>query len=283
MKKVLAMALVTAFVSTAVAEVRVHHIFDNNMVLQRGKPVKVWGWAESQEQVAVEFGGHKQQTKADGDGMWSVEIGPLEASSKGCQLIVKGAASSVKFDNILVGDVWLCGGQSNMEDVLESIYHGDVEVASANHPQIRLMTIPAGATPDQQVDFERINEFNAWTNRHEEKGSWKVCSPETIKRFSAIGYIFGRRLYLASRVPIGLIDNSVGGTTVEGWASRKSLEQIPDALPLLEEWDEKIAAWDAKKDLAERIKRWEQDTRTTKSSRRRSSPQTGRLTARTGV
>ena len=75
----------------------------------------------------------------------------------------------MQYENVVVGDVWLCGGQSNMEDVLEGIYHGDVEVASANHPLIRLMTIPAKATPDEQVDFERLNEFNSWTGRHHER------------------------------------------------------------------------------------------------------------------
>ncbi len=260
MRTLIVLNLLVLGLGTANAEVRVHHVFDNNTVLQRGNPVKVWGWAEKGEAVAVEFGDQKAQTKADDKGAWAVELGPMQASSEGRRLIVKGAANTVEYENIVVGDVWLCGGQSNMEDVLESIYHGDVEVASAHHPLIRLMTIPVKATPDRREDFERINEFNSWTNRHEQKGSWFVCSPDTVNRFSAIGYIFGRRIHLASQVPIGLIDNAVGGTTVEGWTSRESLQTIPEARPLLEEWDGKIADWDAEQDLADRIKRWEQDT-----------------------
>ena len=161
---------------------------------------------------------------------------------------------------MLVGDVWVLGGQSNMEDVLESVYHGDVEVASANHPAIRLLTIPVNAGPKPLAEFPRINEYNAWTRHHEQKGSWFVCSPETVRRFSAIGYIFGRRLHLASRVPIGLIDASRGGTMVEAWTSRETLATLPEAAPLLKEWDERIAAHDPQKDLQGRIQRWRGQT-----------------------
>jgi len=272
MRTSIVFSLLVLSLGTANAEVRVHHMFDNNMVLQRGKPVKIWGWADKGETVSVEFHDQKAETKADDQGAWSMELGPLQASSDGRRLIVKGAANTIQYENIVVGDVWLCGGQSNMEDVLESIYHGDVEVASAHHSMIRLMTIPVKATPKRQDDFERINEFNSWTGRHEQKGSWFVCSPDTVKRFSAIGYVFGRRIHLVSRVPIGLIDNAVGGTTVEGWTSRESLQAIPEARPLLQQWDEKIAAWDAKKDLADRIKRWEQDTERRKAKGQQPRP-----------
>jgi len=277
MRTLIALNLLVLGIGTANAEVRVHHIFDNNMVLQRGKPVKVWGWADKGEAVSVEFQDQKEDAKADAQGKWSIEFRPMQASSEGRTLIIKSATNTIEYENIVVGDVWLCGGQSNMEDVLESIYHGDVEVASAHHPLIRLMTIPVKATPDRKDDFERINEFNSWTGRHEQKGSWFVCSPDTVKRFSAIGYIFGRRIHLASRVPIGLIDNAVGGTTVEGWTSRKSLQTIPEAGPLLEQWDGKIAGWDAQQDLADRIKRWAQDTERRKAKNEKPRPKPGDL------
>jgi len=201
MRTLIALSLLVLGLGTANAEVRVHHIFDNNIVLQRGKPLKVWGWADKGEVVSVEFHDQKVQTEADDQGTWAVELRPPEASAEGRRLIVRGTANTVEYENVVVGDVWLCGGQSNMEDVLEDIYHGDVEVASAHHPLIRLMTIPVKATPDRQDDFERIDEFNSWTGRHEKKGSWFVCSPDTVNRFSAIGYILGRRIHLVSRVP----------------------------------------------------------------------------------
>ncbi len=249
-----------AICTTALAKVRVHHIFGPNMVLQRDNVVRVWGWADAGESVSVKFAGQTKTATANKDGKWAVELQPLSASSNGRTLAVKGKDSAVTFDNVLVGDVWVLGGQSNMEDVLEDVYHGDVEVASANFPALRLITIPVCASPKPVDDFERINEFNAWTNRYEKKGSWTASSPETVKRFSAIGYIFGRRLHMAAQIPIGLIDASRGGTTVEAWMSRRMLSTVAEAAPLLKEWDDKIAAYDPVKSLQDRIRGWERDT-----------------------
>jgi len=254
--------------NSARAGVRVHHVFDNNMVLQREEPVRVWGWADPGERVTVEFAEQTKTATTAPDGTWSATLEPLEASAEPRSLIVKGKENTVTCENVLVGDVWILGGQSNMEDTISYIYHGDVEVASANLPSIRLLTIPVCANPKPQTDFPRIDEFNAWTNQTEKKGSWFVCSPETVHRFSAIGYVFGRRLYLAGMVPIGLIDTSVGGTTVEAWTSRPALEALPEAAPLLKEWDEKIAAYDPEKDLQGRIERWEKDTERRKAEGR---------------
>ena len=147
-----------------------------------------------------------------------------------------------------------------MEDALESIYHGDTEVISANFPSIRLMTVPQKAANEIQHDIERINEFNAWENRYELKGHWQICTPKSVARFSAIGYIFGRRLHLVSGFPIGLIDASVGGTTVEAWTSRNKLKNVDGTEHLLEEWDQKISSYDAQESLNQKIKRWEKDT-----------------------
>ncbi|NQU25487.1 MAG: hypothetical protein HQ567_29740 [Candidatus Nealsonbacteria bacterium] len=254
------------------AEVRVHHVFDNNMVVQREKPVRVWGWADAGEAVTVQFAGQTKAAAAGADRTWSVDLDPLEACDEGRVLTVKGKANTVKYENVLVGDVWVLGGQSNMEDTISYVYHGDVEVASANLPAIRLLTIPVGATPKPQTDFPRIDEFNAWTNQTEKKGSWAVCSPETVHRFSAIGYVFGRRLHLAGKVPIGLIDASVGGTTAEAWTTRATLAAMSEAAPLLAEWDERIAAWDPKKDLQGRIERWEKETEKRKAEGRELQP-----------
>ena len=159
-----------------------------------------------------------------------------------------------------------------MEDVLESIYHGDTEVLSANFPNIRLMTIPQKAVNEPQNDIERINEFNAWENRYEMKGQWQVCTPKSVARFSAIGYIFGRRLHMVSGMPVGLIDASVGGTTAETWTPRKNLNSINDTKPLIEEWDLKINEYDAAASLAARIKRWEKDTENRKKRGEKPNP-----------
>ncbi|MCP4847554.1 MAG: sialate O-acetylesterase [Verrucomicrobiaceae bacterium] len=242
------------------AELRIPKIFGDGMVIQRDRPIHVWGHAASEENVQVILGPRDLSTRADKDGKWSMELEPLQASSQALSLNIRSAGKTVEYDNILIGDVWLLGGQSNMEDVLESIYHGDTEVISANFPTIRLMTIPQKAANKKQEDIERINEFNAWNNRYEMKGQWQICTPKSVARFSAIGYIFGRRLRMASGIPIGLIDASVGGTTVEAWTSRAKLANIPEAKPLTDEWDGKISTYDATTSLAAKVKNWEKDT-----------------------
>ena len=167
-----------------------------------------------------------------------------------------------------------------MEDDISYVYHGDMEVSSANHPMIRLMTIPQQASPTAFTDMERLNEFNSWTRRHEKKGSWSQCTPKSVERFSAIGYIFGKRLHLVSGVPIGLIDNSWGGTTIEAWTSRETLKEIPEARGLLQDWDRKIASYDAAASLKDRIQRWEKDSERRKE---RGKPRTQSLPSQTRI
>ena len=242
------------------AKLTVAHIYGDNMVIQRDKPIRLWGTATPGKNVRVRFSTRDLTVKADEGGKWAMELQGLPANSQAKSLTVHSEDETITYDNILVGDVWVCGGQSNMEDVISYVYHGDMEVASANHPRIRLMTIPQQAGPNAFEDMDRLNEFNAWERRYEQKGSWSQCTPKAVERFSAIGYIFGKRLHLVSGVPIGLIDNSWGGTTIEAWTSRKMLATIPEAKGLTDEWDAKIAAYDAEASLQARIARWEKDT-----------------------
>ena len=238
-------------------DLRLPHIFGDNMVLQRGKPVRVWGWAERGKTVTVTFGPQKATATAGGDGKWQLTLDAMAACAKRRELIVKGKTNSVVCKNVLVGDVWVLGGQSNMEAALRNIRDGDLEVLSADLPAVRLMTVPLRASPKPLDDFPRIDEYNAWSKVTERKGDWRVCSPEAVKLFSAVGYVFGRRIHLATKIPIGLIDTSWGGTTVEAWISRQTLGKIPEAAGLLKSWDDRIAAYDPKKSLADQIKRWQ--------------------------
>ena len=261
LKYLLVLFVMSACISSRVpAKIIVPKIFSDGMVIQRDRPIHVWGSSSPEENVRVILGPRDLSVRAGKDGRWSLKLDPLEASSQATSLTIRSGDHTVEYDNILIGDVWLLGGQSNMEDVLESIYHGDTEVISANFPAIRLMTIPQKGSAKPQQDIERINEFNGWTNRYEMKGQWRICTPKSVARFSAIGYIFGRRLHMASGVPIGLIDASVGGTTVEAWTSRARLAGITGAKPLTEEWDTKISGYDAAASLAAKIKNWEKDT-----------------------
>jgi len=233
----------------------VSNAFQTNMVLQRDKPLNIWGWAQPGEAVTVSFAGQEVQAKAAADRSWTVTLKPMPANSTPQTLTVKAAGKTLTLENILVGDVWLLGGQSNMEFPLPNVDDGTLEVVSANFPQIRLLTMPQGKGFGSVHSFERLYEWSDWSKRHFRKGDWDVCSPETVKEFSAIGYVFGRRLFMAGRVPIGLIDASIGGTTVETWTPENVLRKIDgkETRDMLKEWDDKIAAFDPQADLKKRI------------------------------
>jgi len=238
----------------------VSNVFQTNMVLQRGKPVAVWGWAAPGEKVTVSFAGQQATATAGADRAWQVTLEPMPADATPQRMTVQGKAATLTLENILVGDVWLLGGQSNMEFPITNIVDGELERVSANLPQVRLLTMPQGAGFDSVRSFHRLHEWSSWSSRHFRKGDWEVCTPETIREFSAIGTVFGRRIHMASGVPIGLIDTSIGGTTVETWTPADVVAKIDaqETRDMLQEWAEKIAAWDAEKDLENRIARWEQ-------------------------
>jgi sialate O-acetylesterase len=256
----LALILVAVPVRRLEAQLRPAHIFDNNMVLQRDKPVRIWGMAAPQEKVKVEFAGQTKAAVTGQDGEWSLYLEPMAASSVPREMKVAGKKDSVLFTNVLVGDVWVLGGQSNMEFDLARIFHGDVEVYSAHFPNIRLMTLPSSADQKPKKDFERINEYDGWYDRYDKKGYWFICSPETVPTFSGLGYVFGKRLYMASQVPIGLVDVSIGGTTVEAWLSPETLASMPGNSALLKQWNDKAAAYDPAENLRIRIANWEKDS-----------------------
>ena len=242
------------------AEVRVHNSFGDNMVLQRDKTLRIWGWADKTEAVTVAFGGQTQKTIADANGRWSVTLAPSEANSDPQVLAIKGPANTITLKNVLIGDVWLCGGQSNMEHELVSIYHADVEIPSAHYPTIRVMAIPQGERDNPQDNMEKQHQFNAWSRSIRKKGMWEVCAPETARHFTGIGYLFGRRLHMVSQIPIGIVDASRGGTTVETWTSSASLKKIPEAEGLIAEVAKRRAQreqnFNAENELKERVRVW---------------------------
>ena len=235
----------------------VSNVFQTNMVIQRDKPITVWGWATPGESVTVQFGS-KQATATTSDSRrWEVNLPAKPANAQPAQMVVKGAKESLTFENILVGDVWVLGGQSNMEFPLHKVENGSLEIVSANYPEIRILTVPAQNGPELKPSFARLHEWSGWFSRHFRKGDWDVCTPEVARELSAIGYAFARRVHKAAGVPIGVIDASRGGTTVETWTPEPVLRQM-DSVPLkakLAEWDQKVAEWDAEKDLANRVKR----------------------------
>jgi len=214
-------AAVIAFVSyEAQADVRLPSIFGSNMVLQADMPIKIWGWADPGEQVTVTVGQKRATAKAACCGKWMVTIEPLKAGGP-IEVIVEGK-NKIKFTNVLIGEVWICSGQSNMAWPVTRALNPEKEIASANFPKIRLFTVTRAVALEPQSDCQ---------------GKWVVCSPETVPSFSAVAYFFGRKLHQELGVPVGLIHTSWGGTPAEAWTSREKLESIPQLLPILERWD----------------------------------------------
>lgn len=239
----------------------VSNAFQSHMVVQRDKPLAVWGWAAPGDTVSVSFAGASAEANAGDDRAWRVALPAVAANGAPQTMTVRGGGAEIVLEDILVGDVWVLGGQSNMEFDLAKVDDGMLEIVSANFPQIRLLTVPQGKGFDSVASFERLEEWSDWSGRHFSKGDWLVCSPETVPEFSAIGYVFGRRLAMAAGVPIGLIDASVGGTTVETWTPADVIAKIDGAetRALLNDWKEKIAAFDPKADLEARIANYERN------------------------
>ena len=190
------------FAGVVSADVSLPNIFNHNMVLQRGQPVPVWGWAAPGEQVTVSFAGQTQKTEAGKDGAWRVTLRALQASSDPATFTVSGA-NTVTFNNVVVGEVWFCSGQSNMAFTLGQVRGIEDMIAASDIPAIRHMTVPRGAGDEPLYDFTAG------------KAEWVQAGPETAARFSAVAYFFGREIHRETGAPIGLITSAVGGTAID--------------------------------------------------------------------
>jgi sialate O-acetylesterase len=212
MKKIIAVLIVSAFSCSLLANISLPKIFGDNMVLQRDKPVRIWGWAATGEKVTVQFNQQKKNTKADKAGKWEILLAPEEAGGP-YQLTVQGKNKLV-IQNILVGEVWICSGQSNMEMPIAGwgkINNYEKEIAAAGYPMIRQFDVPNTVSTSLKDDISA--------------GEWKQCSPATAAEFSATAYFFARELYNYLKVPIGLINTTWGGTQSEAWTSQQGFEQ----------------------------------------------------------
>ena len=236
----------------------VHNLFQSNMVVQRDKPIPIRGWATPGETVTVTFGEKTQRVTAAADRSWKVEMPAMPVSAEARTITVQGKDDTIELTNILVGDVWLLGGQSNMEFELAKLEEGPLEIISANFDQIRLFTVPQLNGPEIRKAFPRQYQWSSFFGQHFRQGYWDVCSPDTVREMSGIGYIFGRRIHMATRVPIGLVDVSRGGTSLMTWTPIEVLRKIdtPEVVTELAAWDKKVAEFDPKKDLENRIQQY---------------------------
>ncbi|MFK8111632.1 MAG: sialate O-acetylesterase [Rubripirellula sp.] len=236
--------LLLACPTVGFAEVKMSSIFGDSMVLQRDKPIHVWGWTTAGTEVKVEIAGHEATDKADSEGRFDVSLDPLPAGGPH-EMVVTGDETK-KFEDVLVGEVWVCSGQSNMAFSVGSSNDPDLETLSAKYPNIRLISVPQVGTQEPQNDF---------------KGQWTACTPETVKDFSAVGYFFGRQLHQTLDVPIGLIDNAWGGSSAEAWVRRDLLEKDGKYSDLLQYWKDQEKTYsfaDAKAQWQSRVQKWEQ-------------------------
>ena len=198
-------------------------IIGDNMVLQQDRKVRVWGTAGPGERITVTLNRRTAGAVTDPQGRWQAWLGPLKAG--GPYILTIAGSNTLTFQNVLVGDVWICSGQSNMEFPLVNATGGAEAVAQANYPEIHLFTVQKNTSPTPLDDL---------------KGHWVVTTPEQVGQFSAVGYFFGRELYQRLKMPLGLIHTSWGGTPAEAWTSHDALAAVADLKPILDRYEKSL-------------------------------------------
>ena len=249
-----ALVLMAGPLPAAEAGLRMPSLFSDNMVLQRDRPLPVWGWAQPEQKVTVTFMEQTASTLAGENGEWQVRLNPVKAG--GPYSMTVAGKETVTFAEVMVGDVWVCSGQSNMYWPVKDSMEPEREIAAANHPAIRLFTVPRTSALQPQDNVT---------------GTWVKCSPTTISGFSAVAYFFGREIHAASAIPIGLVHSSVGGTAIEPWMSPKGLADHPSLRPMLDEMNLAATDFDAAYgNYRTRMKDWEMAAIWNNAARRKS-------------
>ena len=210
--------------------------FSDGIVLQREKLINVWGLANPNKSVTLNFGEETKSIKADSKGKWSIKIGPLKASSESRTMTIRSGKSEVKIADIIVGEVWVCGGQSNMAWTLRGSTDADIEISSANFNEIRFLKLPNIASPTKLDDFP-IGKPTDWI------GKWQKAITPQVQNCSAVAYYFAKRLHRQLQVPVGIIENSWGGTMAQHWCNKDTLRKIPEMAEDIKNFDEKYQEW----------------------------------------
>ena len=233
------------------ANVSLPDVLSSGMVLQRDHKIPIWGKAEPGEAITVKFGKQSKQTTADKDGKWIVDLNPMRANATSAAMTIIGK-NQIELNDILVGEVWLVAGQSNMQRLLSETANGAEATAAATHPQIRLFNV------SRQVAFKHTAP---------PLGSWQACSPESVKHFSAAGYYFAVELQNELKVPIGVINSSYGGSQAEAWTPVEYLLASTDLKPTVDRtkiWDEERPR--VKVEYDEAIKKWREESDAAKAN-----------------
>ncbi|MBM3811483.1 MAG: sialate O-acetylesterase [Acidimicrobiia bacterium] len=237
----LAVGLLGFAVAVSWCDVRLPALISDHMLLQREVPVRIWGWAEPGESVTVAFRGQTATAVTGSLGKWQVWLSPVDAGAA-AEMTVSGK-NTLTVRDVLLGEVWVGSGQSNMVWPISRSNNPQQEAASANYPQIRLFKMALKTSPEPLEDVE---------------GKWETCSPETVKEFSAVGYFFARHLHKKLNVPFGVIQSAWGGTPAQAWTSRKALYADAALLPILADWNRVLDAYpDASQRYQQQVVEWE--------------------------
>ena len=236
------------------ADVRLPAVLSDHMVLQADAAVAVWGWAQPGEELTVSLPGQSHTAKAGEDGKWTLKLDPMKASATPVAMTVAGR-NTLTVNDVLVGEVWLASGQSNMEMQIKGKMHGavdhaDEEVAAANHPEIRMFMHEAPFA----IYGTEVPPGEPMADR---PGHWHVCSPETVADFSALGYFFARNLRQELGSPMGILSAAVGGTPIEAWTSLAAQQSDPGLKPVLDDWQKRLAGFEPGREQAEYLKKKE--------------------------
>lgn len=224
------------------ANVKLPLLFNDGMVLQRNKSIPIWGWATANEKVEIHFKKQIVKTKADKDGKWTVNL-KAEKAGGPFELVVIGN-NTITLKNVLVGEVWICSGQSNMEFTVKQAMNAAQEINDADYPMIRQFLVE--------------KEVSSTPKEHLKSAKWEVCNPATAGNFTAVGYFFAKKLYAELKIPIGIINTSWGGTCVETWTSREAFEnsdEFKDMITKVPKTDMDVLAENRKKTIIERIEK----------------------------
>ncbi|MEZ5398160.1 MAG: sialate O-acetylesterase [Bryobacteraceae bacterium] len=245
MMRIRALVLAAAAMPLA-AEIRLPNVIGDHMVVQSGVPARIFGTGSGGESVTVQFNGQTATTVAGADGKWQVWLAPMQANGNSADMTIAGS-NTITVHDVLVGEVWVGSGQSNMQWTVQNSNNSDTEALNANYPKIRLFRVPLKTMPMPQDDVD---------------AKWEVCSPETIRPFSAVLYFFGRNLHKQKNVPFGLIQTAYGGTPAQAWTSKEALEADPALMPILGEWAKVLDNYPAAMDRYQKLlSEWEAKTR----------------------
>jgi len=274
MTKYVLLSLLTISLTSKVLgkDLSLANTFSDGIVLQREKPINVWGHANPEQPVTLKFGEETKTTKSNSKGQWSIKIGPLMASSEPRAMTIKSGDSEIRVVDILVGEVWVCGGQSNMAWTLRGSTDADIEISSANFPEIRFLKLPNVASPREQDDFP-LGKPTDWI------GKWQKAVTPEVQNCSAVAYYFAKRLHRQLKVPVGIIENSWGGTMAQHWCNKNTLKKIPEMAEDIKKFDKTYQEWidggkekGAQKRLAKDLADWEKKNAEAKGNKEPRKP-----------